>query len=338
MKKDKVKITLAIFLAFVSVLCAGLGTAFALTYSRYQTYKNKSVTVSAKINQMNDDAARIGPTVPVSYIEKYASQTNFLMEFLQRIFPDKVVYKGEFGIVYDDLDPDLQKHKYDYECMQADAKGIKQYDDGGIKGIKGVDVSYYNTNINWKKVKADGVSFAIVRAGYRGYVNGAVVKDTSFDSHMSGALAEGIKTGVYFYSQAVNVKEAVEEAEFVLAAIKNYDVTYPVVFDMEEVTGDNVRTGNLTAEQRTDIAVAFCERIEQAGFKPMVYGNIKWMIEKLDLSRLEAYDKWFAQYNYTAPTYPYQYQMWQYTETGDIDGISGKADINISFVDYAKQK
>ena len=152
---------------------------------------------------------------------------------------------------------------------------------------------------------------------------------------MRGAIKAGIPVGVYFFSQAVSEKEAADEAAFVLNAIAKYKVEYPVVFDTERVTTYNARANSLNMETRTTLARVFCEKVEAAGYKPVIYANTKYMLMGIDLTKLKDIDKWFAAYNPTI-TFPYDFQMLQYSESGTVPGISGNVDLNISFVDYSK--
>lgn len=163
------------------------------------------------------------------------------------------------------------------------------------------------------------------------------MKDEYCDQNLKGASEAGIDMGVYFYSQAVTVEEAEEEAAFVLDSIKDYDIKYPVVFDMEETGTDNARTAQLSAEQKTDITIAFCEKVKAAGYTPMIYGNIEWMMDHVELERLTQYPKWFAQY-FNKPFFPYEFQMWQYTNEGSVPGIEGGVDLNLCFFPAAADK
>lgn len=200
--------------------------------------------------------------------------------------------------------------------------------------VKGVDVSYYQGEIDWSAVKAGGVDFAILRLGYRGYGSGKLMLDEQFLSYIKGATAAGINVGVYFFSQAVSVKEALEEADMVLEYIKDYDVSFPVCYDWEPIFNDEARTDDISRRTLTDCAIAFCDRVKQAGYTPMIYFT-KWMGYTLyDLSRLTDYEFWFAQYS-TAPTCYYDLDMWQYTSSGSVPGISGRVDMNWSSKDYA---
>lgn len=198
-------------------------------------------------------------------------------------------------------------------------------------GVLGIDVSKYQTEIDWKAVKNSGISFVIIRCGYRGYSTGVLVQDPMFESHIKGATAAGLKVGIYFFSQAVNEKEAVEEASMAVALARKYTVTYPIFIDTEQVAGG--RANNLDASTRTAVCKAFCETVKGAGYTPGVYACKTWYEGKLSASTLEAYKIWLAQYA-SAPTYSGKYDMWQYTEKGKVNGVSGNVDMNLSYLGY----
>lgn len=215
--------------------------------------------------------------------------------------------------------------------------GLKYYyENGELKSVAGIDVSSHQKNINWEKVKAAGIDFAMIRAGYTGYQTGDSFIDSNFKKNIEGALDAGLDVGVYFFSQAITVEEAMREAKMTLDAIKNYKITYPVVFDWEVIYDDEARTDGMSVNMLTNVTIAFCETIKAAGYTPMVYANRKHAYLKLDLTKLKNYDFWLAEYNDTT-AYRYNYQMWQYSCTGQIDGIEGDVDLNISFVDYGKR-
>ena len=210
---------------------------------------------------------------------------------------------------------------------------------------KGIDVSVYQGAIDWNKVKQDGVDFAMIRAGFRGYgvssdgIEGKLVTDSYYVRNMKGATNAGIEVGVYFFTQAINEKEAIEEAEYVLSLIKGYNVTYPIAIDVEDVPNAVGRADNLTKEQRTKVVKAFCNRIEQAGYEPMIYANKYWLKNQLDMSKLSNYSVWLA--HYTGATqddplakpsdYEGKYIMWQYTDSGTVDGVIGNTDMNVAY-------
>lgn len=194
---------------------------------------------------------------------------------------------------------------------------------------KGVDVSKYQGNINWKQVKASGIDFAIIRVGYRGYGSGTLVKDVTFQQNIQGATAAGLKVGLYFYSQAVNEAEAVEEASMVLSLIGGYKITYPIYFDTEKVAGDTGRADNISRAQRTANAVAFCETIQNAGYRAGVYSYASWFYNQLNIANINQYSIWIAQYRDNL-SFNYAYDIWQYTSSGRVPGIPTNVDMNVS--------
>ena len=327
-----VMVILVLFVTNAVTLYMLIKTGFALKDSM----ENKPVIVN-KIVDPSEPEEEMLPSVPVSLFMKYAQSDKVSIEFLQRFFDDRILIWHKEKLHSIPIDDSLKKSDFDSKYIVSNENGIKTYEpkEGEDISLLGVDVSSYQGDINWNKVKADGVDYAIIRLGYRGYGTGAVLVDTKYHANMKKAAAAGMPTGVYFYSQAINEQEAIEEAETVIENLRGYSIDYPVVFDMEEVNDDpeNVRTSQLTPKERTDITLAFCERISEAGYTPMVYGNISWMILNLELERLEEYDKWFAQY-FKQPFFPYEFAMWQYTYNGKIDGIEGGVDLNMGFVDY----
>ena len=235
---------------------------------------------------------------------------------------------------------DVERHTYATEGFVKDASGEYTYEENGQKvTLKGVDVSKYQGDIDWKKVAADGVDFAIVRLGFRGMGSqGTCELDPYFTQNIEGAKAAGIDVGVYFFTQATTVAEAREEAKFVIDNLKGYDITWPVVFDTEAITSYKAaRANELSRETRTACAKAFLEEIKKAGYTPMLYANTRWSILKLDLAELSEFDFWYAYYG-DEIYYPYKFSMWQYSSSGTVEGIKGNADLNISFVDYGAKE
>ncbi len=196
----------------------------------------------------------------------------------------------------------------------------------------GIDVSKWNKEIDWKKVKAAGVEFVIIRCGYRGSSTGALVEDPYFRKNIEGAVKEGIKVGIYFFTQAVNTVEAVEEASMVLTLCKGYELAFPIFIDTEGAGGKG-RADKLDREIRTQVCKAFCETIENSGFNAGVYASKSWFGSNVDPSVLESHYIWMAQYKKT-PTYDRSYDLWQYTSSGSVDGIDGRVDLNISYVGF----
>lgn len=192
----------------------------------------------------------------------------------------------------------------------------------------GVDVSEYQGDIDWEKVKSAGVEFAFIRVGGRGWgEEGRLYADGGAQEYYEGAKAAGLEVGAYFFSQAVSVAEAMEEARFALSLMEGWELDLPVVFDWEYVSAD-ARTANVKARTLTDCTLAFCNVIEDAGLEAMVYFNPSQGRDLLYLEELTIYPFWLAMYE--APmNYPYEVEYWQYTETGSVPGIYGKADINL---------
>ena len=197
-------------------------------------------------------------------------------------------------------------------------------------GSVGVDVSKWNGSINWKQVAASGVSFAIIRCGYRGSATGALVQDPTFATNIKGAKAAGLKVGVYFFTQAVNEVEAVEEASMVVELIKNYGVSYPVFIDTE---GSGGRADRIDKATRTAVCKAFCQTIKNSGYTPGIYASKAWYNDNLNYNQLSGYRIWLAQYA-QEPTFGKHYDMWQYSSSGAVGGIKGRVDMDISYLGY----
>lgn len=231
---------------------------------------------------------------------------------------------------------EMAKHSYRQENFQKDENGFLGYYENGIRQtLTGIDVSKWQYDIDWKKVAASGVDYAIIRLGFRGTAAaGKTAIDPYYEQNIKGALAAGLQVGVYYFTQARTVEEAVEEAKIVIENIKAYNVTFPVVYDTE-YTADG-RANVLSNADRTACAKAFCDTILAAGYTPVIYANTNWSILNLNMEELQGYDFWYAYYGENL-YYPYDFTMWQYTDSGKVDGVSGDVDLNISFVDYSKR-
>lgn len=196
----------------------------------------------------------------------------------------------------------------------------------------GIDVSKWNKEIDWEKVKAAGVDFAIIRCGYRGSKTGSLVEDPYFIKNIEGAQTAGIKVGVYFFTQATTEIEAVEEASMVLMLCKGYKLALPVFIDTEGAGGDG-RADGLSVESRTAVCEAFCRTVENAGFNAGVYASKNWFENNLNTEHISDYTIWLAQYSRRA-TYEGDYDLWQYTSAGTIDGIGTRVDLNLCYQDF----
>ena len=232
------------------------------------------------------------------------------------------------------INPYWKKNTYDFANLVSKNDLLHYYSNGKQISYLGVDLSKYQSKVDFAAIQKEGVDFCILRVGSRGYESGAIQEDEKFQEYITGAEAVGMPIGLYFFSQAVTVAEAVEEANFVISKIGEHKITYPIAYDMEFIANDNSRIETLTKAEKTDIALAFLQRIEEAGYTGMVYGNKEWLLKRVELHRFEDYDVWLSQED-DIPDYPYVYSMWQYTKQGEVYGIEGYVDLNISFIDYS---
>ncbi len=265
-------------------------------------------------------------------IRNYLDQGLTVVETFRRIYKDEIVIVSGGKYHFIPISDTLKHNTYQSEGLRIQSNGELQYlENGQVITHKGIDVSKHQGNIDWKKVAASGVEFAILRVGYRGYgETGKLMVDEFFDANAAAANAAGVKIGVYMYSQAITEAEAVEEAQLVLDKIAPYKIDCPVVFDVEKTGAADGRMNQISVEERTAITKKFCDTIAAAGYKPMIYHNMEMSTLLLNLEELEAYEKWFAYYNQDL-YYPYEYSMWQYSDKGRVDGIKGDVDLNISF-------
>lgn len=322
---------LASLLAITNVLTLG---ALGLNYMQTSiTVKNAEETAKQAQKTVEDVNAQMDElrkeTVPLDQFQYNVAEYNIMTEFIQEFFADKIVYK-DTSVHYADIDQSLPMNSYDWEALSWE-NGRPSYQPAEARHSSlGIDVSYHQGNIDWAAVANDGIDFAIIRCGYRGYGNGELVTDSNYHSYMENAQANGLDTGVYFFSQAISETEAVEEAEYVLSLLTDYQVQMPVVFDME-VLNEDARANDLTSAQRASIAAAFCDTIQAAGYTPMIYGNTAYYMSKIDFAALSGkYGIWLAQY-YKKPFFPYAFSLWQYTDSGSVSGIDGNVDLNLYF-------
>lgn len=221
-------------------------------------------------------------------------------------------------------------HAYNWDYLTTDGN-YASYEDESYTSRQGIDVSAHQEEIDWQRVKDAGIEFAIIRTGYRGTESGRCTEDVWFRTNVEGAAAAGIEIGVYFFSQAVSEEEAVEEADFVLDQIKGYDVNGPVVFDMEHPEIGTDRILNVPREEKTRIAKAFLSRVQKAGYKAMLYNSTGLFDEFFEMDMLGEFPLWAAEYG-SLPHYSYMFEIWQYTNRGRVDGITGNVDMDIQFI------
>ena len=232
---------------------------------------------------------------------------------------------------------ELPANRYDSDAFVVE-DGFLTYQ-GDAPSYVGIDVSSHQGLIDWAQVAGAGVDFAMIRAGYRGYYNPTLNQDAYFEYNMENALANGLEVGVYFFSQAVTVEEAREEAYQLLEWIEDYDITYPVVFDWESVDDEYSRTRDTDGETVTECALAFCQIIEEAGYLPMTYGSpTKIYAGGIDLTQLQDYPFWLAHYttDWVPTSFRYHYHMWQYSSDGSVPGIEGRVDLDLCLTDFSQ--
>ncbi len=262
---------------------------------------------------------------------------NSAYSVLKKLYPEKMVVPDSGKYLFFDIDSSIAPCEFQEEFFTYDEESRRVgYAPGGEDiSSAGIDVSKYNGAVDWPAVAASGMKFAFVRCGIRGYVSGEIVADDFFEENVTGARDAGLTVGAYIFSQAVNKEEAVEEAEFVLENIEGKGVNGPIVCDIEKIDNPDTepRTLSVSRDERTDIAIAFCERIKEAGYTPMIYGNIYSFLVLLDMQKLEKYDKWFADYitsDDRTPYFAYKFKIWQYLSGGACPGVNGKCDMNIA--------
>lgn len=230
----------------------------------------------------------------------------------------------------DEIDAEKEDTEAGDAAEDADQTELKDIQGSSENRSFGIDVSKWNKEIDWEKAKAAGVEFAIIRCGYRGSATGTLVEDPYFYRNIEGARAAGVKVGLYFFTQATNAVEAVEEASMVLCLNNGQPLDYPIFIDTEGA-GGNGRADGLDTATRTAVCEAFCETIASAGYRAGIYASRNWYYNNLDMTRLDSNVIWLAEYR-EYPKYTGKYEMWQYTSSGSIDGIEGRVDFNLSFM------
>lgn len=295
----------------------------------------EAIYTEDELNQLIMEKEEAAVEDVLAYIRESLQGGKSTVAVLRELYPNQTVLVADNRYHFFEMNEKLAKNPYANENFKVDENGVVEYNDGMTISKKGIDVSKFQGKINWSKVNADGVEYAFIRMGYRGYgSSGKLVMDETFEDNIKGATSNGVDVGVYFFSQAVTEEEAIEEANYILSAIEGYDVTYPIVIDIEEVTDSDARTAKLTKEEWTRNCIAFCETVKAAGYTPMIYGNLKTFFIMLDMEQLEMYDKWFAYYD-TPVYFPYEFKIWQYTDKGSVDGISSDVDLNVGFFEPA---
>jgi len=247
--------------------------------------------------------------------------------------PEALLHREETGI----LEPTVSVTEPENPTIPPDRNPYDRFDFQynrnnylllqNLKSSPGVDVSAYQGKIDWKKVAASGIEFAIIRLGYRGYESGKLVEDDYAVQNLNGARAAGLKVGAYFFSQALSIKEADQEIAFMMDILDGFLPDMPLILDWE-IPASSARTTGMDARTLTDIQKHYCAEITERGYEPMVYFNWHQSENLYYLSELEDYPFWLALYQ-DRMTYPWKVEMWQYTDKGKVPGISGPVDLNV---------
>lgn len=294
-----------------------------------------------KNSELNDEivAANVSLVAADSEINELRSAVTEISEMTTETSAEKTVddpyYIYDNGIDLIEYPPieGAALNDYDMTLLETDDKKHKTLfgADGEKRSSFGIDVSSYQQNIDWQAVNEDGVEFAIIRMGYRGYETGQLCEDKYFRRNLEGAKAAGIGTGVYFFSQAITEQEAAEEADYVISLLEETEaeLSFPVVFDWEFPTDeDPARTEGLAGEIQTACCRIFCDKIRAAGYEPMYYSTINTALFRYDMGELSDIPLWIAEYSREC-NFSYNYKMWQYSCSGVVDGIDGLVDLNI---------
>lgn len=264
-------------------------------------------------------------------MKKFIVDGNSSVSMLREFYPEDVVFSGNGVINFIPINRELKLNDYKQENFIEDEEGVLDYIvDEQFKSRKIIDVSTHQGDIDWAKVKADGVEGVFIRLGFRGYETGKLMVDERYVQNIEGAIAAGLDVGVYMFTQAITQIEAVEEADLVLTQLEPYkaNITLPVVLDVED-PGADARYNDLDVDIRTQLAITFLDQVDKAGYEPMIYGNTKTFMLMLDMTVLEKYPKWFASFNPDSFYFPYEFELWQYSESGRVSGIRGDVDMNV---------
>ncbi len=328
---------MGITLKRIKLLLLSFAVIFALTACEKQT---ENTTVNTTIN------TTVNTTINTTVNTDVTTESNSIPLPEEDATPTTFTFVDAFEESYEAvIDPDVKRHSYDFANLSSDdPTGPKSgsnhkvrterltYEDDNYTSMVGVDVSHHQGEIDWESVKADGIEFVFIRIGFRGYGEAGNLKpDENALTYLSEAKDAGLKVGVYFYSQAINETEATEEAEFVLQRLNGIKLDLPVVYDPEHVLDDVARTDDVTGEQFTKNTIAFITAISDGGYQPAIYANMKWEAFELDLSQFGDTPIWYADYE-AWPQSPYDFSIWQYSNTGRVAGISGDVDLDLAFI------
>ena len=238
------------------------------------------------------------------------------------------VSDGAGGTMWVNKIENLPENTLDPTMFSVSENGLISYAGADCTAIPGVDVSYYQGEIDWQALADQGIRFALLRIGYRGYTQGQLFVDEAFETNLANARAAGMLCGVYFFSQAVNADEARQEADQVLSQLDGRTLELPVFFDWESVTEADSRTQDVYSLPITECASAFCTRIEEGGYQAGVYFFRSLGYHNYDLSQLSEWSFWSAALG-SYPDFYYAHSFWQYSITAQLDGVAGDLDLDL---------
>lgn len=307
---------------------------FLLITANALTFTACGEKVDAPTNDMTEDAGLLDSELVDTEEVVTSLDTEAETELTTKTEPEILHFVDVEGNWHEtEILEDVAKHNYNWDYLTNDETGISYIGDANYTIRKGIDVSKWQGEIDWAKVADAGYEFAFLRLGYRGYgTEGTMEIDSTFYYNIQNASKYGIDVGVYFFSQAINETEALEEANFVMNALKGYELQMPIVYDPELISHTTARTDHVTGEQFTKNTIVFCEAVKAAGYTPMVYSNMLWEASLFDMTKLQDYDFWYADYE-AVPQTPYDFSIWQYSESGRVPGIDTAVDLNIQFVE-----
>jgi len=294
------------------------------------TEKNETDSSKEDIidESMLEEAREQGENQILENLKKRLTSGDSTTQIFRDFYPDDLIVYDQGAFQFIPKNYDLQMHEFDTELFSTAEDGRLNYDDDSYELLHGIDVSKYQGKIDWTKLKEQGIDYAILRVGIRGYSEGSIKDDDTFVTNIEGAIENDIQVGVYFFTQAINNEESLEEAEYVLEKIKDYKLDYPVYIDVEHVASSSCRTKDLNKHERTALIKTFLNRIKEEGYEAGIYGNTKSFLLMMDLEELEEYPKWLA--SYSLPLYyPYDFEILQYSESGKLTGIKEKVDLNL---------
>ncbi len=320
-------ITIFITLILVGVIFLVLDTRKRIEVNDVQVGQTYT---SEEVEAMVDEAKEEARISVLDSLREALESGNTIISVLKSFYPDYIVVAANQKYNFVPINDQLAKNDFSIDNLVIDEQnGRYSYvKDNATTSRFGIDVSSHQGDIDWQAVKEDGVEFAFIRAVYRGYGTGKIVVDEKFIENLEGAQAAGIEVGAYVFSQAISEEEVLEEASTVLNLLQGYELQLPIVFDVEKVSDSEARTHALSVEERTNLTIKFLEAIKAAGYSPMVYHNTEMGAMLIDLTKLTDYPKWFAGYNKEF-YWPYEYQVWQYSESGRVNGIKGNVDLDL---------